>query len=96
MRDGGTPWRKVAEHYGGDVSYATIQRIAEGHEPSAETCRRLGVRKSDRTRISADVTEEQRSTLKQLARDEGYEGWSAYCRALANKQMEKSNGHHET
>lgn len=44
-------WRDVAEHFGEGVSHATLRRIANGHEPSAATCRAMGVRKTDRYRL---------------------------------------------
>ena len=43
----------------------------------------LGINKSDRVRICADVTESQRQALKELAAREGLT-WSEYCRRIAD------------
>lgn len=44
----GLSWRDIAATGGfGGLSHATLQRVAEGHKPSAATCRALGVRKTE-------------------------------------------------
>lgn len=83
----GLSWRKIAcsGEFNG-LSHTTLRDIAHGHEPSVETCRRLGVNKDDRTRISADVTPEERERLHEIAAPHG--GWSAYVRKIARGELD--------
>lgn len=78
-------WREIAALYGfSGLSHTTFAAIANGHEPSAETCRRLGVRKTDRYRrhFEGGMGEKGRRRVRHL--DEWLEdnGWGSLTEAI--------------
>ena len=92
---------KLREALGLPPKTVTVEPCPDcGEVHTADWCTRDGPpitrgrrqRERKRTRLAADVSEAQRAALKQHASDEGYSGWSAYCRALADRVMEADDG----
>jgi hypothetical protein len=78
--------RSAADFFGvnpGTVAYALEHEPKRSHKMVRALVRR-GAIKAERTRLAADVTEEQREALKKLASEFGCKSWSEFCRQTAD------------
>jgi hypothetical protein len=90
LRDSGSSsWRQIArrpEFLG--ISATTLWKVSRGYRPKGKTRELLGLPVT-RVRIAADVTEAQRSALRELATSCNL-SWSEYCRELADNYIKEN------
>ena len=84
----GKSWREIADmdEFRG-VSHATLRDIAKGANPSRETCKVLGVRKSDRHRLHyecgrGETGREREAQLRAEMQAAGTESFTEYVDML--------------